>query len=52
MPLKLEEKRDVTDYDQKLDDFIPGPDLRRLFKRKLAKIQPFIFITKQFVSVK
>ena len=52
MPLKLEEKRDVTDHDQKLDDFIPGPDLRRLFKRKLAKIQPFIFITKQFVSVK
>ena len=52
VPLKLEEKRDVTDYDQKLDDFIPGPDLRRLFKRKLAKIQPFIFITKQFVSVK
>ena len=52
VPLKLEEKRDVTDHDQKVDDFIPGADLRRLFKRKLAKIQPFIFITKQFVSVK
>ena len=52
VPLKLEEKRDVTDHDQKVDDFLNGPDLRRLFKRKLAKIQPFIFITKQFVSVK
>ena len=52
MPLKLEEKRDVTDHDQKVDDFITGADLRRLFKRKLAKIQPFIFITKQFFSVK
>ena len=52
VPLKLEEKRDVTDHDQKVDDFVTGADLRRLFKRKLAKIQPFIFITKQFVSVK
>ena len=52
MPLKLEEKRDVTDHDQKVDDFLNGADLHRLFKRKLAKIQPFIFITKQFVSVK
>ena len=51
VPLKLEEKRDVTDHDQKVDDFHNGPDLRPLFKRKLAKIQPFIFITKQF-SVK
>ena len=51
VPLKLEEKRDVTDHDQKVDDFVRGADLRRLFKRKLAKIQPFIFITKQFVSV-
>ena len=45
-------KRDVTDHDQKVDDFLNGADLHRLFKRKLAKIQPFIFITKQFVSVK
>ena len=52
MPLKLEEKRDVTDHDQKGDDFVTGADLRRLFKRKLAKIHPFIFITKQFVSIK
>jgi len=52
VPLKLEEKRDVTDHDQKVDDFLNGADLRRLYKRKLAKIQRFIFITKQFVSVK
>ena len=52
VPLKLEEKRGVTDHDQKVDDFLNGADLHRLFNRKLAKIQPFIFITKQFVSVK
>ena len=52
VPLKLEEKCDVTDHDQKVDGFLPGADLHRLFKRKLAKIQAFIFITKQFVSVK
>ena len=39
MPLKLEEKFDVTDHDQKVDDFITPSDLR---KRKLAKIQSLI----------
>ena len=29
VPLKLEEKRDVTDHDQKVDDFVTGADLRR-----------------------
>ena len=52
VPLKREEKRGVTDHDQKVDDFLNGADLHRLFKRKLAKIQPFIVITKQFVTVK
>ena len=49
VPLKLEDKSDVTDHDQKVDDCITPSDLR---KRKLAKIQSFILITKQFVSVK
>ena len=37
VPLKLEEKFDVTDHAQKVDDFIPGPYLS-----KLAKIQSLI----------
>ncbi|KAM7437479.1 hypothetical protein ABFA07_012931 [Porites harrisoni] len=32
VPLKLEEKRGVTDHDQKVDDFLNGADLHRLFK--------------------
>ena len=39
MPLKLEDKSDVTDHDQKVDDCITPSDLR---KRKLAKIQSLI----------
>ena len=42
MPLKLEEKFDVTDHDQKVDDFITGPDVRSVFKRKLAQMQSLI----------
>ena len=49
VPLKLEQNRDVTGHAQKVDDFILGSSL---FKRKLAKIQSFILIIKQFVSVK
>ena len=37
MPLKLEEKFDVTDHAQKVDDVITGPYLS-----KLAKIQSLI----------
>ena len=39
MPLKLEDKFDVSDHDQKVDDFITPFDLR---KRKLEKIQSLI----------
>ena len=42
MPLKLEEKFDVTGRDQKVDDLITPSDLRSVFKRKLAKIQSLI----------
>ena len=38
-PLKIEEKLDVVEHAQKVDDFITGPVL---FKRKLAKIQSLI----------
>ena len=42
MPLKLEEKFDVTDHDQKVDDIVTPPDLSSVIKRKLAKIQSII----------
>ena len=42
MPLKLEDKSDVTDHEQKVDDCITPSDLRSVLKRKLAKIQSLI----------
>ena len=51
VPLKLEEKRDVTDHDQKVDDFLNGPDLRRLFKRKLACKNTTLYIYYKTVCV-
>ena len=42
MPLKLEDKFDVKDHDQKVDDIVTPSDLRSVLKRKLAKIQSLI----------
>ena len=42
VPLKLQDKFDVTDHDQKVDDIVTPPDLSSVFKRKLAKIQSLI----------
>ncbi|KAM7437477.1 hypothetical protein ABFA07_012929 [Porites harrisoni] len=37
VPLKLEDKSDVTDHDQKADDCITPSDLRKHFKRLLIE---------------
>ena len=42
MPLKLEDKFDVKDHDQKVNDIVTPSDLRSVLKRKLAKIQSLI----------
>ena len=42
VPLKLEDKFDVKDHDQKVYDIVTPPDLSSVFKRKLAKIQSLI----------
>ena len=39
MPAKRAERRDVTEYAQKVDDVLPGPLLPQLRKRKPEKIQ-------------
>ena len=42
VPLKLEDKFDVKDHDQKVDNIVTPPHLSSVFKRKLAKIQSLI----------